>query len=285
MVWAGGDQLMLRLAPVEQLRFLYWGVTGCVRNRCHAMLARLSTTTTWKTIAAGEAPYMSDATSMATFAARTSTQGRVETDAVPRCVPRSQCAAAAHSRSAANPAPILSVPKPTARATITARSTTNAHPSAAITVSIRRNVDCPKSPLPGSEVSRRPGFSGRPVRAAYSSKKNLQTVQDADATPYIPFRADATSLGIARVSPLWRRLFHYYNMEREGFLAHYHKRSNVETAFSVMTRKFGDALRSKIKVARFNEMLCKMLTHNLCCVIQSMHELGIDPQFATVRAA
>jgi hypothetical protein len=29
-------------------------------------------------------------------------------------------------------------------------------------------------------------------------------------------------------------MFHFYNMHREEFLTHYHKRSNVETTFSMI---------------------------------------------------
>lgn len=78
---------------------------------------------------------------------------------------------------------------------------------------------------------------------------------------------------------LWKRLFHFYSYQRDDFLARYHLRSNVEATFSMLKRKFGDALRSKTQVAQFNEALCKVLCHNLCCVIQSMHELGIAPTF------
>jgi len=28
-----------------------------------------------------------------------------------------------------------------------------------------------------------------------------------------------------------------------------------------------------------NEVLCKILCHNICCVIQAMYELGIEPTF------
>jgi hypothetical protein len=28
-----------------------------------------------------------------------------------------------------------------------------------------------------------------------------------------------------------------------------------------------------------NEVLCKILCHNICCVIQEMYELGIEPTF------
>ena len=43
--------------------------------------------------------------------------------------------------------------------------------------------------------------------------------------------------------------------------------------------KFGDALRSKSDSAQFNELLCKVLCHNLCVLIQSIYELGIEPEF------
>jgi hypothetical protein len=43
--------------------------------------------------------------------------------------------------------------------------------------------------------------------------------------------------------------------------------------------KFGIALRSKTKTAQINEALCKVLAHNVCCLIQSMFELGIEASF------
>jgi transposase len=59
----------------------------------------------------------------------------------------------------------------------------------------------------------------------------------------------------------------------------YHKRSNVEMTFSMIKAKFGDALRSKTERAQINEALCKILCHNICCLIQSMYELGLKPKF------
>lgn len=42
---------------------------------------------------------------------------------------------------------------------------------------------------------------------------------------------------------------------------------------------FGAARCSKTDVAQVDELLCKVLCHNLCCVIQSMYELGVEPDF------
>jgi hypothetical protein len=43
--------------------------------------------------------------------------------------------------------------------------------------------------------------------------------------------------------------------------------------------KFRDHVRSKTDVAMRNEALAKILCHNICCVIQEMYELGIEPTF------
>jgi transposase len=74
-------------------------------------------------------------------------------------------------------------------------------------------------------------------------------------------------------------MYHYFHLHRDEFDAHYHQRSNVESTFSMVKAKFGDGCRSKLDVAMKNEVLAKCLCHNLCCVIQSMHEFGIDPTF------
>lgn len=81
--------------------------------------------------------------------------------------------------------------------------------------------------------------------------------------------------------PLWTRLYHFYSLNAEWFKKHYHKRSNVETTFSMIKMKFQGHLRSKKKVGQTNELLCKILCHNLCVIVQCMYELGIEPDFWT----
>jgi hypothetical protein len=53
----------------------------------------------------------------------------------------------------------------------------------------------------------------------------------------------------------------------------------VESTFSAVKRKFGDSVRSKTAAAMVNEVLCKLLCHNICCLIQEQCELGIEPVF------
>jgi hypothetical protein len=127
---------------------------------------------------------------------------------------------------------------------------------------------------------------------AYLSADNLQTVIDHAAMPYIPFKSNSKphwGLGTQQQhnenakwrskTSLWRRMYHYYEFNQAWFMQQYHKRSNVESTFSMIKAKFGDSLRSKTERAQINEALCKILAHNLCCLIQSMFELNIKPNF------
>ena len=74
-------------------------------------------------------------------------------------------------------------------------------------------------------------------------------------------------------------MWHFYTFNREAFLAHYHKRSNVETTMSMIKGKFGASVRAKTPTAQVNEVLLKVLCHNICVLIQSIYELGIEPAF------
>ncbi len=112
---------------------------------------------------------------------------------------------------------------------------------------------------------------------AYSSRDNLHTAMSHGATPFIPFKSNAT--GEAGGDNLWKIMFHYYSLRRADFLSHYHKRSNIESTFSMIKGKFGDAIRGKTETAQLNEVLLKVLCHNICVVHQSMHELGIEATF------
>jgi hypothetical protein len=43
--------------------------------------------------------------------------------------------------------------------------------------------------------------------------------------------------------------------------------------------KFGSSVRAKTPISQVNEVLCKIVCHNVCVLIQSIYELGIHPTF------
>jgi transposase len=117
-----------------------------------------------------------------------------------------------------------------------------------------------------SEVSADKGYAGR---------ENTEAIASTGATPFISFASHHRGNG----GGTWAKMYHYFQFRKDEFLQHYHKRSNVESTFSMMKRKFGDGLRSKTDVAMVNETLCKVLCHNLVVLIHEMYELGVDPIF------
>jgi transposase len=117
---------------------------------------------------------------------------------------------------------------------------------------------------------------------AYLTKKNLVAINEAGAFPLIPFKVNSVAFhATGEGADLWRKAFWFFTHRREEFLSLYHRRSNVETAFSMVKAKFGASLRSKTPVAQRNELLAKILCHNLACVTSAIYELGIAPEFWT----
>jgi len=128
------------------------------------------------------------------------------------------------------------------------------------------------------------GFKMKEVSAdkGYLGADNMLATLRHGAIPYIPFKINSVAQsGWEPKSEVWTRMYHFYSLHRGEFLQHYHKRSNVETTFHMIKAKFGQRLRSKTLTAQVNEALCKVLCHNLCVVIQSMHELNITPEFCS----
>ena len=150
------------------------------------------------------------------------------------------------------------------------------HIIASVTILDKDAADCPQfAPLVQATAE---NFTVKEVSAdkAYLSRENLELVERLGGTAYIPFKSNSVA---GEAGDLWAKMFHYFSFRKEEFLAHYHKRSNVESTFSMVKAKFRDHVRSKTDVAMKNEVLCKLLCHNLCVVHQSHIELGIEPVF------
>ena len=136
--------------------------------------------------------------------------------------------------------------------------------------------DCPQfKPLVEATAK---GFTIKQVSAdkAYLSNENLELVESLGGTAFIPFKSNSVA---GEAGTLWEKMYHYFHFRRDEFLAYYHDRSNVESTFSMVKAKFGDHVRSRTDVSMVNEVLCKILCHNLCCLIRAHYELGIELVF------
>ena len=147
----------------------------------------------------------------------------------------------------------------------------------AINVTDGHSADSPQFPdLVGKTAEH---FNVREVSAdkAYSGRENIEKVIEVGAVPYIPFKSNAT--GKLKGSFAWRKMFHYFQYRREDFMERYHKRSNVESTFSMLKRKFSSKLMLKNEVGQLNEALAMVLCHNICVLVKEIYANDIAAEF------
>jgi len=117
------------------------------------------------------------------------------------------------------------------------------------------------------------------VDAAYLAAQNQLVVLMSGGVPYIAYRSNSTGDGWRAHSKFWNLMLDLYRNRRPEFMNHYYRRNNVETTFHMVKAKFGERLRSRCFRAQVNEVLCRVICHNVCVVIQTMHRLGVAPTF------
>lgn len=116
---------------------------------------------------------------------------------------------------------------------------------------------------------------------AYSTRDNHKLIATIGATPFILFKKNANGRSLG--SYAWSKMYHYFMYNKDDFMKHYHKRSNCETVFHMIKSKFNDNIRSKDKTAQLNEVLLKILCHNICVLNQEMQELHVDLEIDSWR--
>jgi len=150
---------------------------------------------------------------------------------------------------------------------------------ASVEITTGNSADCPQFiPLVNSTARH---FSVKEVSAdkAYSARKNLEAVDSIGGIPFIPFKKSSNSRGLGCV--MWRKMYHYFKDHKLEFLEHYHKRSNVESTFNMIKQKLGGSLMTKSFTAQKNEILAKVLVHNLLVLIQEYFEQGLEVDLPT----
>ena len=149
----------------------------------------------------------------------------------------------------------------------------------AVEVGFENDADSPKF-IPLVNATANVGFDMEEVSAdkAYNSIENYNAVQAVGGIAYIPFKSNATGQSNrtnGNKARLWRKMFHYFQLNQDEFLEHYHKRSNVETTFFMIKAKFNDLLKSKTRTAQMNELLLKILCHNIVVVNNEINNIKL----------
>lgn len=74
-------------------------------------------------------------------------------------------------------------------------------------------------------------------------------------------------------------MFLIFRDNKEEFMKRYHKRSNVETTFSMVKMRLGEFLKCKDFDSQRSELMMKFICHNICCLIEEMYKNGIKINF------
>ncbi len=152
------------------------------------------------------------------------------------------------------------------------------HTVLAIDVSEGTAGDSPRFPVL-LERAMKAGFQLKEVLAdrAYNSRQNFTVAEDLGLTALIPFKSNQT--GHSKGSPAYHKMFLFFTYHREKFDEHYRDRANVEVTFGAIKQKIGETIMSRNFNAQVNELLCKLIAHNITMLIQAMYGLGVLPDF------
>ena len=118
---------------------------------------------------------------------------------------------------------------------------------------------------------------------AYSSRKNMQEIyKHNECLPLIPFKSNATG-NRSKNYRIWTEMYDFFKNNNAEFMKKYHLRSNAESGMRMIKSRFGDLTLMKDETGSINDVLCKVLCHNLCVLCQELFLLGIDFDFAQLK--
>jgi len=109
----------------------------------------------------------------------------------------------------------------------------------------------------------------------YISRENAQAVADLGAIPYIMPRKNVKATAKGHY-PAWHKMIRLFKDHENRFLAHYHQRSNIESTFSMIKSKFSPYIKNKKFKSQENEILLKVVCHNISVLISAIFELNLN---------
>lgn len=112
--------------------------------------------------------------------------------------------------------------------------------------------------------------------AGYLSRENVQFIEDVKAKPFIMPKKNVTDKCRGHY-PAWRRMVRLWRENPDLFNKEYHLRSRVENVFSMMKTTLLDGINSKTYTSQNNELLIRIICHNLSVIIEAIFKFGLNP--------
>lgn len=149
------------------------------------------------------------------------------------------------------------------------------HIITAVKVTPRSVGDSPVLPELADTTSEGFGIKEIAADGAYLSVRNLEHLDTSNIFPAIPFHSNHRVYTQPKGS-VWRKMFHLFALNSEEYRAAINRQAQVESTFSMIKVKFGEKIYSKTSAGQMNEVLCKVLCHNLCVLIYWLYQFGVE---------
>lgn len=152
---------------------------------------------------------------------------------------------------------------------------TNTHIITEVKILEGTSADSPQLPELFNATAKRFKIKRLCADSGYLSRENVQIVTDAKARPFIMPKIN--SIRASKGYGAWYKMIRMWQEQPERFSKEYHLRSNVESVFSMMKTTLLDGISSKTIISQKNELLIRVICHNLSVVIDAIFRFGIDP--------
>ena len=106
----------------------------------------------------------------------------------------------------------------------------------------------------------------------YLAGKNFALIKELGGQAFIPFKKNTTGSSNSQSEhrSYFKQAYRFFKEHQEEYLNRYHKRSNIESSFSMIKRRFGNNVKCKKETSQDNEIYAKVLAHNVCVLIQEI---------------
>ena len=138
--------------------------------------------------------------------------------------------------------------------------------------------DCPHFQELLKEAAKHFNIRNITADAGYLSRKNVQCASDLNISPYIKLKKNTIPRAKGHY-PAWNNMVWLFRKNENLFKAHYHKRSNVESTFAMIKKKFSPFLRSRKQISQENELLCKVVCHNISVLVSAIFKHNLELPF------
>ena len=115
--------------------------------------------------------------------------------------------------------------------------------------------------------------------AGYLSRDNVKAIDKIGAVPFIAGKKNVNIPGKSGLRTPWNNMLRLWKRHQMFFAEHYHRRSNVESTFGSLKRKFGDFCRCKKESSQTNEILCKIVCYNASVLSEALLEYDLRRGF------